>query len=163
MPLWKTINLSWRHEINKQRERRFGERVDAHDPDAADLQQTGNWGGCVHSDALSRAPQLDLIVGNKPCPGIDQSQRQIRFSGARPTTEKHGVSRDRDRGGMNQQRSRHDSAGSLIQKRAPIVAPAASLRFSAQIMPRCASTICFEIESPSPEWVPNFSPSGRSL
>ena len=54
-------------------------------------------------------------------------------------------------------------AGSRIQKRAPIVAPLPPLRFSAQIMPRCASTICFEIESPSPECVPNFSPSGRSV
>ena len=29
--------------------------------------------------------------------------------------------------------------------------------------PRCASTICFEIDRPRPEWVPNFSPAGRSL
>jgi hypothetical protein len=44
-----------------------------------------------------------------------------------------------------------------------MTAPAASVRFSAQMRPRCASTICREIDRPSPEWVPNFSPAGRSL
>ena len=57
----------------------------------------------------------------------------------------------------------HDCAGRRMQKRAPMTAPSASLRFSAQIMPRCASTICFEIDRPRPECVPNFSPAGRSV
>ena len=67
------------------------------------------------------------------------------------------------RTGSRRDRYRHTAAGSRTEKPAPMVAPFASLRFSAQIMPRCASTICFEIESPSPECVPNFSPSGRSV
>ena len=54
-------------------------------------------------------------------------------------------------------------AGRRIRKRAPPTRPAASWRFSAQIRPRCASTICFEIDRPRPECVPNFSPAGRSL
>ena len=55
------------------------------------------------------------------------------------------------------------SAGKRMTKRAPVVLPVPSRRFSAWILPPWASTICLDMLSPRPEWVPNFSVSGRSL
>ena len=37
------------------------------------------------------------------------------------------------------------------------------VRFSASMVPRCASTICRVMASPRPEFWPNSSPSGRSV
>src|SRR4051794_16087484 len=52
--------------------------------------------------------------------------------------------------------------GSRTMKRAPSTRPAPSRRFSAEIWPCRASTICRLIDSPSPECCPNFSPVGLS-
>ncbi len=53
-------------------------------------------------------------------------------------------------------------AGSSTKKRAPMMLPSAALRFSARMRPPWASMICFEMDRPRPEWVPNFSSLGRS-
>ena len=55
------------------------------------------------------------------------------------------------------------SAGKRMTKRAPVVLPVPSRRFSAWMLPPWASTICLDMLNPRPEWVPNFSVSGRSL
>ena len=47
--------------------------------------------------------------------------------------------------------------GSITTKRAP-----PSARFSAQMRPPWAWTICLLMDRPRPEWVPNFSVCGRS-
>jgi len=107
--------------------------------------------------------QQGLIVGDQPSAAVDQAKCQIRFPAARGPAEHDGPTIDRNRGGMNEKAVGHDPAGSRMQNRAPVTAPSAFLRFSAQIEPRCATTICCEIERPSPEWVPNFSPCGRSV
>ena len=55
--------------------------------------------------------------------------------------------------------------GRPTTKRAPsgseVISAWVGRMFSAQITPPCASTICFEIARPRPEWLPNW-PTGRS-
>ena len=143
------------------------ETINPEDADAAYLDQPGNRRGGAHDDRCTLSPQLALVVGDEAGTGVNQSQRQIGFSGSRSAAQEHGTGAacrgDRHRSGVDEERPAHDSAGRRIRKRAPQTAPVASVRFSAQTRPRCASTICFEIDSPRPEWVPNFSPAGRSV
>jgi hypothetical protein len=107
--------------------------------------------------------QHGLVVGDQPSAAVDQAKGEIRFPAAGGPAERDGAAIDRNRGGMNEEAVGYDPAGSRMQNRAPATVPSAFLRFSAQIEPRCATTICCEIERPSPEWVPNFSPCGRSV
>jgi len=55
------------------------------------------------------------------------------------------------------------ASGRAIEKRAPVTCPSPSLRFSAQIRPRCASTIWREIDRPRPELRPKLVPLGREV
>ena len=52
-------------------------------------------------------------------------------------------------------------AGSSTIKRVPAIRAPSGRRFSASMVPPWASTICFEMFKPNPEWVPSFSPAGR--
>src|SRR5262249_58694514 len=95
-------------------------------------------------------------------PGGARPQRGPRLAGP-------GGPGDKDRGGTDEPRRgvhgqtaefRHYSAGSRTMKRAPSprgwpLAPRGPVRFSTAIEPPWASTICFEIDSPRPEFWPN--------
>jgi pSer/pThr/pTyr-binding forkhead associated (FHA) protein len=85
--LGKALHLGGRHEIDKQRERGFGDGINAHNPDPTDLQQAVNRVRRTYQDMLSHAPQLGLIIGDQASPVIDQAQREVRFSCARPAAE----------------------------------------------------------------------------
>jgi hypothetical protein len=168
MAVRKPLDFGWRRQISDQGERYFSECVETNYSDAADLDEAGNGRRRAYQNSRSGAPQLGLVIGDKAGTTIYQAKGKIGFTCPRRPTEQQATAPDRDRGRVNQcgrcQRGAcQRDAGSLTEKRAPIVTPPLSLRFSAQIMPRCASTICFEIESPSPECVPNCSPSGRSV
>ena len=161
--LRKTLDLRRGNEVDDQSERCLGKRIEPQDADPADLDQACDRSGCTNNDAILFKLQYGLIVGDQTGTAIDQAKGEIRFPAARRTAEQDGATIDRNRGGVNEQAVGHDSAGSRTQNRAPVTAPSAFLWFSAQIKPRCATTICCEIERPSPEWVPNFSPCGRSV
>ena len=161
--LRKTLYLCRGNEVDDQSERRLGERIEPQDADPADLDQACDRGGCANNDEIPFTLQYGLIVGDQTGAAVDQAKGEIGFPAARGTAEQDSAAIDRNRGGMNEQAVGHDPAGSRMQNRAPVTAPSAFLWFSAQIEPRCATTICCEIERPSPEWVPNFSPCGRSV
>src|SRR6202051_336129 len=94
-------------------------------------------------------------------PGQDEIERQPRFAGAgRPADQHRAISDQHGRCVDARACGVRHGTGSLTTKRAPaIVASPSALsgpaRFSAQMRPPWASTICFEIERPSPEFWPN--------
>src|SRR5262249_54835627 len=106
------------------------------------------------------------IVGDEACErqppaggGGNQIEREARLARAGRAADQHGARADEHRRGMDggAGRSRH-IAGNRITKRAPKILVSRSLasptRFSARMRPPCASTICREMESPSPEFWP---------
>src|SRR6516165_9396223 len=161
--LRKTLDLCRGNEVDHQSERCLGERIEPQDADPADLEQANDRSRRANLDLIVSTEQHGLIVGDQTGAAVDQAKGEIRFPAARRTAEQDSAAIDRNRGGMNEQAVGHDPAGSRMQNRAPVTAPSAFLWFSAQIEPRCATTICCEIERPSPEWVPNFSTCGRSV
>src|SRR5262249_46217834 len=92
----------------------------------------------------------------------NERHRQARLAASRCAANEHRkVSGQHRRCVHARGFGRHYIAGSLTKKRAPITLGAllaprqTDSRFSTQMRPSCASTICFEIESPSPEFWPN--------
>ena len=123
--------------------------------------------GGAHDDDVAAARQLALIVGDKTRPGVNQPQAPDRIC-RNPTGRAAAPPAPSIATAVAW--TQHASAGSRSRLRrqadqepGAATGPSASRRFSAQMRPRCASTICFEIDRPSPECVPNFSPAGRSL
>lgn len=165
LPPWlrKTLDLRRGNEVDHQSKRRLVQRIEPQDADPSDLKQADDRSGRANLDVIVSTEQHGLIVGDQTGAAVDQAKGEIRFPAARRTAEQDSATIDRNRGAMNEQAAGHDPAGSRMQNRAPVTAPSAFLWFSAQIEPRCATTICCEIERPSPEWVPNFSPCGRSV
>ena len=151
-------------------------------PDAAHLDQPGELrrrdepagvpctaSRCARSSATRRA--------NRRYPGsrrLHQRQRKARFAGARGPADQHGARTDEngggmDRGGMPDRGSpritspagarRSGRRGPAARRRRPA---SEAMRFSAQMRPPCASTICLEIDRPRPEFWPKPC-SGRSV
>jgi hypothetical protein len=86
----------------------------------------------------------------------DQMMREARFSRARSAADQNANAGKQNAARMD---GVHFAAGSRTVKRAPrtsalpsLVLCTGDIRFSAQIAPPCASTICLEIESPRPEF-----------
>src|SRR5262249_44376050 len=95
--------------------------------------------------------------------GAQQREREARFSGARRAADQHRAGADQHSGSVDRGHFGNAPAhiaGRRTMKRAPrtVGSPSASpisTRFSAHRRPPCASTICSEIDSPSPEFWPN--------
>ena len=84
---------------------------------------------------------------------------EFRVPGKPLPKKRAALCRKASRRGRARQRSCVTAAGRRTVKRAPALAVAsastsAGRRFSAQILPPCASTICREIERPRPEFWP---------
>src|SRR5579871_2634701 len=99
--------------------------------------------------------------GNQPgAAGKDEVEGEARFAGAGWAANQDRAIPDQHRGGVNAGIGLAcHYVGSRTTKRAPATvaspsAPAGPTRFSAQIRPPWASTICLEIERPSPEFCP---------
>lgn len=92
----------------------------------------------------------------------DQSLGQCGFACAGGPQKQHALLADHNSGGVKIIAHIAPQSGSDTVKRAPARSPFASRIFSAWIFPACASTICCEIESPSPEFCPKPC-SGRSV
>src|SRR4029077_19200035 len=114
--------------------------------------------------------EMQAIIPHQTCKpqqarlrGMNEGKRQLRLPcpGGAPNehstgTGKHGRTMHR-----RDLASRHHMAGKRTVNRAPMTCGGSSVaevnnsRFSPQIRPSCASTICLEIERPSPEFCPN--------
>ena len=136
------------------------------DPEATDFEPPGQRLGRSRDEAAVINPQDGLVVGDQGPAGIDQAQRQVGLARPGGPPQQQPDALDHDASGVNQA-VRHgicgQSSGRRTRNRAPTTAPSEFRRFSAAIWPPRASTICLEIDRPSPEWVPNFSSLGRSL
>ena len=119
--------------------------------------------------------QLDTVVSDQACKpnesgggGVDQRQRETRLAAARRPADQQGTAADQHRRSMHRRRcGLPHFAGRRTTKRAPRTAGGSSgvetlRRFSAHMRPACASTICLEIDRPSPEFWPKPC-SGRSV
>ena len=154
-----------RHQVGDQRRPAPRQRLDPHDADAAHLDQAG--------DRRRRAHDNDRSPHARSSPGRRRRGERRRRSAAAPDRIcRHRTARaaapprpsiatavrvhqnELSAHVTSRRRQADRRSGRRSWRRS------ASLRFSAQIRPRCASTICFEIDSPSPECVPNFSPAG---
>jgi hypothetical protein len=91
---------------------------------------------------------------------FNQFQRQPRFSGSGWPADQHSAGSDKDGRSVHRRGGRcHYGAGRRTMKRAPatVASPCSSGGpglFSTQIAPPWASTICLEMERPSPEFWP---------
>src|SRR5690606_5904320 len=111
---------------------------------------------CSEQTAVPRR-EHDLIVGDEDGAPVDEPEREIGLAGTRGTGEEDGAAPDGNRGRVEH----HCAAGRLTVKPAPIISPR-SIRFSAAMLPSCASTMALAMARPRPECLPNASPSGRS-
>ena len=113
------------------------------------------------------AGQQGQVVGDQRRAAVDQAQRQVRLAAARRPAQQHADPIERDASGLDVSPLRcaraHRRAGRATTKRAPHTRRSPSTRFSALTRPPWASAICLEMLRPRPEWVPYFSPAGRSL
>ena len=140
---------------------------------AAQLDQAFDGFWRVHDEALAGGLNIDAVVADELCreparlPLVDEFEGKQRLAGAgyaaqdqpRPAEDQScgvdvGAGHFRGRGGLSM-----DTRGSVTVK----TAPERSARFSATMVPRCASTICLLMARPRPEWSPKCSPSGRSV
>ena len=134
------------------------------DPPRLDPAADGGGTGCDQS--AFAAVQNRLVIGNQSGPHRHQLQSEARLARARGADDHHAAPRVGHRRSVDRQVAgwrRH--TGRPTTKRAPsgseVMSASVGRMFSAQITPPCASTICFEMASPSPECSPNW-PGGRS-
>ena len=115
----------------------------------------------ARSSATRRANGSAQDQCPRPGPGprpLQQRERQPRLAGTGWPPDQHGAAAHQHGRGVNGRR--HQTVGSSNVKRAPSTRGASSaeagtaVRFSALSVPRWASTICLEIERPSPEFWP---------
>lgn len=129
-----------------------------YDAVAVQFQLTGDRGVRLGDQTIAAPPHDHPVVSHQnPAEAADQRRSKTGLSAARWATKQQRAFAGQHRGGMQVERTRAHApaAGSVTVNRAPAGAPlAGSTRFSAQITPRCTSTICREIDRPSPEFCP---------
>lgn len=106
-------------------------------------------------------PQRELIIPDKASETpsgfrrVPEHGNEPRFARAGRSAHQHTLFTEDHRRGVDIPPLAHGPAtGNRTMKRAPQRLPASSMMFSARIVPLCASTICFEIERPRPEFCP---------
>jgi hypothetical protein len=72
------------------------------DSDPSNLDPSRQYGWCPSQEAPTVATELNLIVGNEPGAAIDQTQRQIRFAGARRSPQQNPPSVEVHTGAVHQ-------------------------------------------------------------
>ncbi len=138
------------------------------DPKAPDLDQAGQFRGRPNLQLSGDCVEMDTVIadqnGGRKLPGAAgeyQLEGEAGLAGAGGAADQHGAISHPHGGSVHAGAlGRHGAgAGSRTTKRAPSTvglpsAPSGPWRFSAQIRPLCASMICLEIDSPSPEFWP---------
>src|SRR5262245_4032313 len=139
--------------------------LDSADAEAPDFDQSSQFASRTYDQISGACVEVDTVVadqnGRRNLPGAageDQIEGEARLAGAGGTADQHGALADQDGRGVHRGRGGH-CAGSLTTKCAPATVgwPSSSggpVRFTAQMRPPCASTICLEIDTPSPEFRP---------
>lgn len=158
-----------RHQHN------LGEREMAAGDDAqtARLDQTGQRRRRSSEQATGGDEDKGAIVGDQAPAGLEGAQSQITLAGAGGSFDEDAPPSAGDAPGYEAGMENH-AAGRAIWNLAPLP-PSARLalraspairvpaRFSAQILPPCASTIWRAMAKPSPELPPNAAPSGLEV
>jgi hypothetical protein len=140
-------------------------------PEAAHLEKPGEDRRRTRDQAVVDGLHLDAIVGDEACKGevtggrsLDQLEHEPRLAGARRSANEKGPRPHQNHRGVNGGDGVHEGyviAGSRTRKRAPRMrssiaglAPGSrgATRFCASSRPPWASTICFEMNRPSPEF-----------
>ena len=148
-------------------------KVAATDSQAAYLDAAGERGGGANHQLVALRPYMDAVVADqadgRSLAGAacqDEIEGKAGFAGPGGPANKYGAFADQHSGGVNAGARgtcigwvAGHQVGSRTVKRAPATVGEPSsaggpARFSAQIRPPWASTICFEIERPSPEFCP---------
>ncbi len=150
------------------------ERFGPEQTDAARLDQAADGGGCAGKQQAARlCTKLGPVVGDETGAERDHPQCKAGLARSRRPGDQDGPAAMRHAGGVQDQDlrvrgvgiRRRGHTGKPTTKRAPrgseFRSAAVGRMFSAQITPPCASTICFEIESPRPELLPKWV-DGRS-
>lgn len=161
-------------QIDHKGQRNPVERIGPQQTDAARLDQATDGGGGAGKQSTARfGAKLGSVVGNEAGAQRDHSQRKAGLARSRRPGHQDGPAAMGYAGGMQHQNPRargigiwcSGHTGKPTTKRAPrgseFRSAAVGRMFSAQITPPCASTICFEIESPRPELLPKWV-GGRS-
>ncbi len=136
-------------------------------PSPQNLDQAGQLPHRANHQFSVACVEMDTVVADQHglsdlsrASGQDEIERQPRLACARRATDQHRPISHQHRGRVDAgSPGAGHGAGSLTTKRAPATvgspsSPAGPVRFSAQTRPPCASMICFEIDSPNPEFCP---------
>lgn len=153
-------------EVDDKGERRrtgIGDLLDSMAPAFDGPAEFGVYGnGQIDDETIARPANFAEIVGDQNRAFLDQTQCEGGFARTGGTAKQNASPLDRN-GGSLELKSLAHTAGRMMVKRAPVEAPDVSTRFSAKMRPPWASMIWREMLRPRPEWVPNFSPAGRSV
>lgn len=161
---WRSLAVQLHNQPNHRR-RCLGH---GHDADAAHLDEAPNSGMALCQQAPVAGPEMNAIIPDERRMAaalgheLHQPQGKARFAAAGNAGDEHATLPQDNASAMQASamqaspplRGHGVSTGRETTNRAPATDPSALCRFSARMLPRCASTICCEIESPSPEFWP---------
>ena len=166
-------------EVNDPRNKRHRLILQLLNSKAAHFEKTGEGGWRPRDEAVLNGLDMNTVVRHQTredelparC-GLNEIEHQPRFARAGRPANEDRLWAGQDCRSMNGGGSVHKAyiAGSRTRKRAPrmrsspVPSPGSrgAMRFCASSLPSCASTICFEIDRPSPEFWPKFC-CGRSV
>jgi hypothetical protein len=160
-------------EIDHPRNNRHGFILQSLNSKAAHLQKPREHGRRSCDQPVMHGLDMNAVVGHQTSKdqaaggrGLDEVEREPRFARAGRSTNKESPRANQDRRSMNGWSGGgvHNAsyiAGSRTRKRAPRIRSSivgsvpgsrGATRFCASSIPSCASTICFEIDRPRPEF-----------
>ena len=152
-------------KIDRQDNPGLGQARNRQQPDLARLDQICNCRRAAGDDRIPDKHQFDGVICDQGSAESDHLNGERGFSGTRRAEDQQPTPFDRHAGRVQQKRHCGGHTGRPTTKRAPrgseVTSALVGRMFSAQMTPPCASTICFEMARPSPEWLPK-SPEGRS-
>ena len=151
-----------RSEVHDETDDGHGLEWNPADSEFADLDEPAERFCWPHQQPAVHGLDMHAVIADQArerqragCAGANEREGEDRFARTCRSTDQHRARADEDRGRVD----RGHDAGRRTTKRAPrTFGPSGSsdtpMRFSARMRPPCASTICREIERPSPEFWP---------
>jgi hypothetical protein len=156
-------------EVHDPRNKRHWFVLQLLNSDTAYFEKTGKSGRWPRNQPVMDGFDKNTIVRHQTCEdeqaarcGVKEVEHEPRFAGAGRSANEDSPRASEDRRGVDGGDGLHSAyiAGSRTRKRAPRTRSSAApspgsrgaTRFCASSLPSCASTICFEIDKPSPEF-----------
>jgi len=133
----------------------FRHRID--DAATEDLDPAAMQTDLGRNNPAAERGKVHAVVSDETCTLADEFCRQRRFARPRWAADEDPVRPGQDDSRVCGFAHFCVVAGKQTVKRAPAMLPSGLVRFSASIVPRCASTICRVIDNPRPEFWPNSS------